>query len=130
MIHEFMHILHAAVQVPVEFHSMTESKYVGSRYTNLGNDYHTHGFVNNYARSSIGEDVAVTGAALICETPETWESWYAKGGAEGGAILRKKHDLLKKWLYDSFGVDTDRWREVYFRRISEVDTIDWTNLED
>ena len=125
-----MHILHAAAQVPAEFHSITESKYVGSIYTNLGNDYHTHGFVNNYARSSIGEDVAVTGAALICETPETWESWYAKGGAEGGAILRKKHDILKKWLYDSFGVDTDRWREVYFRRISEIDSIDWTNLED
>ena len=130
MVHEFMHILHAAAQVPVEFHSITESKYVGSIYTNLGNDYHTHGFVNNYARSSIGEDVAVTGAALICETPETWESWYAKGGVEGGAILRKKHDILKKWLYDSFGVDTDRWREVYFRRISEIDSIDWTNLED
>ena len=130
MIHEFMHILHAAVQVPVEFHSITESKYVGSRYTNLGGDYHTHGFVNNYARSSIGEDVAVTGAALVCESPETWASWYAKGGEEGGAILRKKHDLLKKWLYDSFGVDTDRWREVYVRRISEINSIDLTTLED
>lgn len=130
MIHEFMHILHSAVPVPVEFHSMTEDKYVGSTYTNLGNDYHSYGFVNNYARSSIGEDVAVTGAALVCESPQTWESWYAKGGEEGGAILRKKHDLLKKWLYDSFGVDTDKWREIYSRRVSEIESIDWTNLED
>ena len=130
MVHEFMHILHAAAQVPVEFHSITESKYVGSTYTNLGGDYHQHGFVNNYARSSIGEDVAVTGAALICETDATWEKWYAAGGEEGGAILRKKHDLLKKWLYDSFGVDTDRWREVYVRRISEINSIDLTTLED
>jgi substrate import-associated zinc metallohydrolase lipoprotein len=130
MVHEFMHILHAAAQVPVEFHSITESKYVGSTYTNLGGDYHQHGFVNNYARSSIGEDVAVTGAALICETDATWEKWYAAGGEEGGAILRKKHDLLKKWLYDSFGVDSDRWREVYLRRVGELNDIDWTNLED
>ena len=130
MVHEFMHILHAAAQVPVEFHSITESKYVGSTYTNLGGDYHQHGFVNNYARSSIGEDVAVTGAALICETDATWEKWYAAGGEEGGAILRKKHDLLKKWLYDSFGVDSDRWREVYLRRVGEINDIDWTNLED
>lgn len=130
MVHEFMHILHAAAQVPVEFHSITESKYVGSTYTNLGGDYHQHGFVNNYARSSIGEDVAVTGGALICETDATWEKWYAAGGEEGGAILRKKHDLLKKWLYDSFGVDSDRWREVYLRRVGEINDIDWTNLED
>ena len=130
MVHEFMHILHAAAQVPVEFHSITESKYVGSTYTNLGGDYHQHGFVNNYARSSIGEDVAVTGAALICETDATWEKWYAAGGEEGGAILRKKHDLLKKWLYNSFGVDSDRWREVYLRRVGEINDIDWTNLED
>jgi substrate import-associated zinc metallohydrolase lipoprotein len=130
MVHEFMQILHAAAQVPVEFHSITESKYVGSTYTNLGGDYHQHGFVNNYARSSIGEDVAVTGAALICETDATWEKWYAAGGEEGGAILRKKHDLLKKWLYDSFGVDSDRWREVYLRRVGEINDIDWTNLED
>lgn len=130
MVHEFMHILHAAAQVPVEFHSITESKYVGSTYTNLGGDYHQHGFVNNYTRSSIGEDVAVTGAALICETDATWEKWYAAGGEEGGAILRKKHDLLKKWLYDSFGVDSDRWREVYLRRVGEINDIDWTNLED
>ena len=130
MVHEFMHILHAAAQVPVEFHSITESKYVGSTYTNLGGDYHQHGFVNNYARSSIGEDVAVTGAALICETDATWEKWYAAGGEEGGAILRKNHDLLKKWLYDSFGVDSDRWREVYLRRVGEINDIDWTNLED
>lgn len=130
MVHEFMHILHAAAQVPVEFHSITESKYVGSTYTNLGGDYHQHGFVNNYARSSIGEDVAVTGAALICETDATWEKWYAAGGEEGGAILRKKHDLLKKWLYDSFGVDSDRWRDVYLRRVGEINDIDWTNLED
>ena len=130
MVHEFMHILHAAAQVPVEFHSITESKYVGSTYTNLGGDYHQHGFVNNYARSSIGEDVAVTGAALICETDATWEKWYAAGGEEGGAILRKKHDLLKNWLYDSFGVDSDRWREVYLRRVGEINDIDWTNLED
>ena len=130
MVHEFMHILHAAAQVPVEFHSITESKYVGSTYTNLGGDYHQHGFVNNYARSSIGEDVAVTGGALICETDATWEKWYAAGGEEGGAILRKKHDLLKNWLYDSFGVDSDRWREVYLRRVGEINDIDWTNLED
>ena len=130
MIHEFMHILHAAAQVPTEFHSITENKYVGSTYTNLGNDYHQHGFVNNYARSSIGEDVAVTGAALVCETPEVWEKWYAAGGEEGGAILKKKHDLLKRWLYDSFGVDTDLWRDIYFRRISEIKDIDWNNLED
>lgn len=130
LVHEFMHILHAAVQVPMEFHTITENKYVGSTYTNLGGDYHKHGFVNNYARSSIAEDVAVTGAALVGESEEIWQQWYDAGGEEGGAILKKKHDLLKKWLLDSFGVDTDVWREVYKRRISEIDEIDWTNLED
>ena len=47
LVHEFMHILHTAAQVPLEFHTITEDKYVGSTYTNLGNDYHQHGFVNN-----------------------------------------------------------------------------------
>ena len=31
---------------------------------------------------------------------------------------------------ESFGVDSDKWREVYLRRVAELDNIDWTNLDD
>ena len=74
--------------------------------------------------------MAVTGASLICEPESTWEKWYAAAGETGAAILKKKHDLLKKWMLDSYGVDSDKWRDAYLRRVSEINDIDWYYLED
>ncbi|MBQ8308104.1 MAG: putative zinc-binding metallopeptidase [Alistipes sp.] len=130
MLHEFMHILDSTYPSPSEFKTVTASDYVGSRYTSMGNDYLQKGFVSNYARSSVAEDVAETGGRLITTTDEVWEQWYAQAGPEGGAKLRKKHDLLKKWLLDFFGVDTDRWRESYLRRINNLENLDWQSLDD
>ena len=31
---------------------------------------------------------------------------------------------------NSFGVDADKWVRIYKRRMNELKTIDWDNLED
>ncbi len=130
MLHEFTHILDGVYAAPAEFKDITTSDYVGNRYTSLTDSPYQYGFVSNYARSSYAEDIAETGGRLVSMSEEDWEDMIAQAGSDGGAKIRQKKEMLKKWLKDSYGVDTDRWREIFFRKISELDTLDWTSLDD
>ena len=44
--------------------------------------------------------------------------------------LRQKRQIVRDWLMNSFGVDADKWVRIYKRRMNELKTIDWDNLED
>lgn len=129
MLHEFTHILDGIHGSPAEFKDITLSDYVGDRYTSLTDDPYQKGFVSNYARSHYSEDVAETGGRLISLTEAEREAMIAKAGPVGGPLIRKKYDMLKKWLKDSYGVDTERWCEIYHRRIAQLDKLDWESLD-
>ena len=129
MLHEFTHILDGIHGSPAEFKDITLSDYVGDRYTSLTEDPYQKGFVSNYARSHYSEDVAETCGRLISLTEAEREAMIAKAGPVGGPLMRKKYDMLKKWLKDSYGVDTDRWCEIYHRRIAQLDNLDWESLD-
>ena len=130
MLHEFTHILDGIYACPAEYKDVTPDGYVGSRYSTLGNDYLQNGYVSNYARSSVAEDIAETCGRLISLTDAEWEAMYAAAGNEAGAKLRMKHEIVRKWLLDSYGVDARKWSEIYHRRISELDSLDWESLDD
>lgn len=130
MLHEFTHILDGIHGSPAEFKDITLSDYVGDRYTSLTDDPYQKGFVSNYARSHYSEDVAETGGRLISLTLEEREAMIAKAGPVGGPLMRKKFDMLQKWLKDSYGVDTERWCEIYHRRIAHLDNLDWESLDE
>lgn len=130
MLHEFTHILDGIYACPAEYKDVTPDGYVGSRYSTLGNDYLQNGYVSNYARSSVAEDIAETCGRLISLTDAEWEAMYAAAGNEAGAKLRMKHEIVRKWLLDSYGVDARKWSEIYHRRISELDSLDWVSLDD
>ena len=130
MLHEFTHILDGIHGSPAEFKDITLSDYVGDRYTSLTDDPYQKGFVSNYARSHYSEDVAETGGRLISLTEEEREAMIAKAGPVGGPLMRKKLDKLKKWLKDSYGVDSERWCEIYHRRIAQLDSLDWESLDE
>ena len=130
MLHEFTHILDGIHGSPAEFKDITLSDYVGDRYTSLTDDPYQKGFVSNYARSHYSEDVAETGGRLISLTEEEREAMIAKAGSVGGPLMRKKFDMLKKWLKDSYGVDSDRWCEIYHRRVAQLDSLDWESLDE
>lgn len=130
MLHEFTHILDGIHGSPAEFKDITLSDYVGDRYTSLTEDPYQKGFVSNYARSHYSEDVAETGGRLISLTEEEREAMIAKAGSVGGPLMRKKYDMLKKWLKDSYGVDSERWCEIYHRRIAQLDSLDWESLDE
>ena len=130
MLHEFTHILDGIHGSPAEFKDITLSDYVGDRYTSLTDDPYQKGFVSNYARSHYSEDVAETGGRLISLTEEEREAMIAKAGPVGGPLMRKKFDMLKKWLKDSYGVDSDRWCEIYHRRIAQLDSLNWESLDE
>lgn len=130
MLHEFTHILDGIHGSPAEFKDITLSDYVGDRYTSLTEDPYQKGFVSNYARSHYSEDVAETGGRLISLTEAEREAMIAKAGPVGGPLMRKKYDMLKKWLKDSYGVDSERWCEIYHRRIAQLDSLDWESLDE
>lgn len=130
MLHEFTHILDGIHGSPAEFKDITLSDYVGDRYTSLTDDPYQKGFVSNYARSHYSEDVAETGGRLISLTEEEREAMIAKAGSVGGPLMRKKFDMLKKWLKDSYGVDSERWCEIYHRRIAQLDSLNWESLDE
>lgn len=130
MLHEFTHILDGIHGSPAEFKDITLSDYVGDRYTSLTDDPYQKGFVSNYARSHYSEDVAETGGRLISLTEAEREAMIAKAGPVGGPLMRKKYDMLKKWLKDSYGVDSERWCEIYHRRIAQLDSLDWESLDE
>lgn len=130
MLHEFTHILDGIHGSPAEFKDITLSDYVGDRYTSLTDDPYQKGFVSNYARSHYSEDVAETGGRLISLTEEEREAMIVKAGPVGGPLMRKKFDMLKKWLKDSYGVDSERWCEIYHRRIAQLDSLDWESLDE
>ena len=130
MLHEFTHILDGIHGSPAEFKDITLSDYVGDRYTSLTDDPYQKGFVSNYARSHYSEDVAETGGRLISLTEEEREAMIAKAGPVGGPLMRKKYDMLKKWLKDSYGVDSERWCEIYHRRIAQLGSLDWESLDE
>lgn len=130
MLHEFTHILDGIHGSPAEFKDITLSDYVGDRYTSLTDDPYQKGFVSNYARSHYSEDVAETGGRLISLTLEEREAMIAKAGPVGGPLMRKKFDMLQKWLKDSYGVDTERWCEIYHCRIAQLDNLDWESLDE
>lgn len=130
MLHEFTHILDGIHGSPAEFKDITLSDYVGDRYTSLTDDPYQKGFVSNYARSHYSEDVAETGGRLISLTEEERKAMIAKAGPVGGPLMRKKFDMLKKWLKDSYGVDSERWCEIYHRRIAQLDSLDWESLDE
>ena len=130
MLHEFTHILDGIHGSPAEFKDITLSDYVGDRYTSLTDDPYQKGFVSNYARSHYSEDVAETGGRFIFLTEEEREAMIAKAGPVGGPLMRKKYDMLKKWLKDSYGVDSERWCEIYHRRIAQLDSLDWESLDE
>lgn len=129
MLHEFTHILDGTHSVPNEFSTISESDYVGNRYTSMGNDYLQSGFLSNYARSSVGEDIAVTVSMMIAKDDQMWNTWLNAAGNQGRAKIEKKVSILNKWLMDSFGVDSDKWRDIYIRRLGELNSIDWNNLD-
>lgn len=130
LLHEFTHILDGTYPVPSEFRQVTPDDYVGSRYTSLGGDYLQHGFISNYGRSSVAEDIAEIGGTVVSATEEEWEDIFSRAGEEGAAKLRQKRQIIRDWLMNSFGVDSDKWVRVYNRRMNELKTIDWDNLED
>ncbi|MCX4334627.1 MAG: putative zinc-binding metallopeptidase [Bacteroidales bacterium] len=130
MLHEFTHILDGIHTHPEEYNQITPSDYVGDRYTSLTEDPLKKGFISNYGRSSIAEDVAEVGGRVISSTPEEWEQIYAAAGPDGGAKLRKKHDLIVSWLRDSYGVDANRWSKIYLDKVKTLDTINWDSLDD
>ncbi|GHV01530.1 hypothetical protein FACS1894159_09530 [Bacteroidia bacterium] len=128
--HEFTHILAGTRPVTTEFKAICEKDYVGDTWTSAGNDYLQLGFLSNYGRKSDGEDLAELVASYLTHDQAWWDGQMALAGASGSAKLEEKLSITMAWLDSGFDVDMAKWRDVTVRRISEIGSIDWQNLDD
>lgn len=124
MHHEFGHILHQNKPWPVEFNEISRGDYLPSGYFNKDNlpitVYAPKGFVTAYARSKDSEDITEVTACYITFTDQQWTDLYAAAGEEGGKKIRRKVEIMKQYMKDSWGIDMDELRAVARRRSGEI----------
>lgn len=135
--HEFAHILHQHNRWPDEFNDVTKDDYLPSTWANPDNArpevYAAKGFVTAYSRMANSEDVAEITAAIITWSDQEWANLYRAAGDAGTAKIRKKVEIMKKYMLDTYKVDLDKLRSVADRRLDEAERLnfiedDWRPL--
>lgn len=135
--HEFAHILHQHNRWPDAFNDVTKDDYLPSTWANADNArpsvYAAKGFVTAYARMANSEDVAEVTAAIITWSDAEWNQLYQTAGADGTAKIKKKVEIMKKYMLDTYKVDLDQLRAVADRRLDEAERLnfiedDWRSL--
>lgn len=132
MHHEFAHILHQTKSYDPDFDLISEGLYVnGDWYYYSDSEAHQLGFVTPYASSEATEDIAEMTAMYITKTATEWDAIITDAGEEGGAIINKKLEMVKKYMQESWGIDLDELRKVVQRRIDDVASgkVDLENLD-
>lgn len=130
MHHEFAHILHQTKNYPPEFNLISKSDYQSSSWVNLLYfQYIKMGFVSAYASSEAQEDFVEIIATYITKTETAWQTLISNAGEEGGAKLKAKFEIIKKYMETSWGVDIEALRSIVLRRSGEVPTLDLQTLD-
>lgn len=132
MHHEFAHILHQTKSYDPDFDLISEGLYVnGDWYYYSDSEAHQLGFVTPYASSEATEDIAEMTAMYITKTATEWDAIITDAGEDGGAIINKKLEMVKKYMQESWGIDLDELRKVVQRRIDDVASgkVDLENLD-
>lgn len=124
MHHEFSHILHQTKTWPVEFNEVSKGDYLPANF--FGPDYIPMnvwaplGFVSAYARSQDLEDIAEVTAYYITRSDKDWATVFEAAGEAGTAKIKKKQEIMKGYMLDTWNIDMDKLRAVCARRSGEV----------
>lgn len=129
MHHEFAHILHQTKNYPTDF-NLVSTDYQGPSWMNLADDATANamGYVTRYASFSPDEDFVEIISNYVTHDTNYWESVLSNGGATGKVKLKKKFDIARKYLKDSWGIDIDKLRDIVQRRSNSLPEIDLENL--
>ncbi len=135
MHHEFTHILHQNVKWPQEFNTISSGGYAPSSWQNRHSteDYAKLGFITAYAGSRPTEDITEVTSCYITFTDEDWTELWAAAGEDGTKKIKKKIQIMKKYMLDTWHIDMDELKAVAKRRSEEVQHLklieeDWKPL--
>ncbi len=122
MHHEFTHILHQNKKAPLEFNTISAEGYSPTAWFNRRKmeEYATLGFVTAYAAKSTEEDLTEVTAAYITFTQARWDAVFKAAGEEGTQKIKKKIDIMRKYMQSVWNIDMDVLRDVSVRRTEEI----------
>ena len=130
MHHEFTHILNQKKPYNTAFDKVTESGYVSGDWYQISDAAaHKAGFVTPYAMNEPREDFAEMNATYITSTPEEWAAILASAGDTGAPLIKKKLELLRTYMRESWGIDLDDMRSIILRRANNLSEIDLEHLK-
>lgn len=129
MHHEFAHILHQTKDYSPDYDKITESGYIGSEWTEKTDAYALEkGFITAYAMDQPDEDFVEMIACRVTNDQAWWDRKMEEAGKEGAALIEKKLEMVKNYLYNSWNIEIDHLREVVLRRCKEVKDLDLDTL--
>ncbi len=128
--HEFTHILNQVRNYPTSYQEVNGTMYVNDSWSEEPYDevYLKRGFISAYSQKEAGEDIAEMLSEYVTHDAAWWEAQMkaAEGTYEpkqtetGRALMEKKLDILRGYLFDVFGIQLDDIRDAVIRRQNEV----------
>ena len=130
MHHEFTHILNQKKPYNTAFNKITESGYVsGDWYQIDDKTAHQAGFVTPYAMNEPLEDFAEMNSTYITSTQDEWDAILSDAGESGATLIKKKLEMLRTYMKESWGIDIDDMRSIILRRANNLSEIDLEHLK-
>lgn len=129
MHHEFAHILHQTKNYSTDYKQITEGKYVGENWYQISQAQALQsGFITNYSMSYPDEDFVEIFSRYLTYSPFEWNYLLDYAGDTGGPLIKRKFDIVKAYLNDSWSIDIEVLRSVVQRRTNSLDEVDLDNL--
>jgi len=130
--HEFTHILNQTRDYPTSFTQVTPNSYVNDSqfsepYVYV---YLQRGFISAYAQTEPREDFAEMMSEYVTHTAEWWEEQLQAADTKwsedpsqtetGRALIEQKLDIVRAYMFDTWGIDMDELRDCILRRQANV----------
>ncbi|WP_430614969.1 substrate import-associated zinc metallohydrolase lipoprotein [Flavobacterium sp. JP2137] len=119
--HEYVHILNQTKPYDKQaWSTITPGKYTSTWYliTDV-TESHELGFVTNYARLNVDEDIAETASYILMHTKVEYETFMAGLSVTARALVQRKVDIVVEYYKSAFDMDFFELRDV-----AERNTID------
>lgn len=120
--HEYVHILNQTKPYDKQAWSgITPGKYTSTWYLIRDErESHVLGFVTNYARLNVDEDIAETASYILMHTKVEYEAFMAGLPDDARALVQKKVDIVVEYYRDAFDIDFFELRDIAERNTNDV----------
>lgn len=119
MHHEFAHILHQKKEYDPEFKKISSGDYVGGMYIYYSDRQQALdlGFITTYARSNFEEDITELTSVYVTSSKDEWDELINRASPSGQDKLKKKLNIMRTYMKESWNIDIDSLRSEVQRRM-------------